>query len=158
MKRALVAVLIAAFVVAPVEAYAQHGGSARPADAPMHTVTASKKDQNQLLAVHLTKFNTGSVGSAAGEPVPSNGLVRVLTLFPPVQPRVMPNLLGLSEETARARLIAEKIVIASVDSRVSQDSADLVVTQIPESGQAVSAATSASLTIGARQQVAMDIQ
>lgn len=58
-------------VVAPVLAYAQHGGAARPVDAPMHTVTASKKDQNQLLAVHLTKFNTGSVGSGAGEPVPT---------------------------------------------------------------------------------------
>jgi DNA (cytosine-5)-methyltransferase 1 len=58
-------------LVAPVIAYAQHGGATRPADAPMHTVAASPKDQNQLLAVHLTKFNTGAVGQAVDEPGPT---------------------------------------------------------------------------------------
>lgn len=92
-------------VVAPVLAYAQHGGAVRPADAPMHTIAASAKDQNQVIAVHmvrqfgesvgseaaapvgattaggggktglvachLTKFNTGSVGSPMTEPVPT---------------------------------------------------------------------------------------
>lgn len=37
-------------VVAPVIAYAQHGGSVRAADEPLHTVTASNKDQNQVIA------------------------------------------------------------------------------------------------------------
>lgn len=93
-------------LVAPVIAYAQHGGATRPADAPMHTVAASPKDQNQLIsavlvgcggragqsrprsagepmatqtakadtclaAVHLTKFNTGAVGSGADQPAPT---------------------------------------------------------------------------------------
>lgn len=93
-------------LVAPVIAYAQHGGASRPADAPMHTVAASPKDQNQLIsavlvgcggragqsrprsagepmatqtakadtclaAVHLTKFNTGAVGSGVDQPAPT---------------------------------------------------------------------------------------
>lgn len=96
-------------LLAPIVTYAQHGGAARPADVPAHTITASKKDQNQLLsafmvprygervgqeprtypldkagptvvptgnggslaAIHLTKFNTGSVGSAADRPAPT---------------------------------------------------------------------------------------
>lgn len=60
-----------ATLVAPVLAHAQHGGRVRPANAPHHTIAASTKDQNQVLAVHLTKFNTGSVGSGADEPVPT---------------------------------------------------------------------------------------
>jgi len=37
-------------VVAPVMTFAQHGGANRPADGPMHTVTASNKDQNAIIA------------------------------------------------------------------------------------------------------------
>ncbi len=58
-------------LVAPVLGHAQQGGRVRSADAPLHTVCASPKDQNQLVAVHLTKFNTGSVGSGADQPVPT---------------------------------------------------------------------------------------
>lgn len=58
-------------VVAPVLAHAQHGGAVRPGDAPLHTIAASTKDQNQVIAVHLTKFNTGSVGSEVTAPVPT---------------------------------------------------------------------------------------
>jgi DNA (cytosine-5)-methyltransferase 1 len=55
-------------VVAPVFAYAQQGGATRAATAPMHTVTASRKDQNLLVAAHLTKFRANSIGSGMGEP------------------------------------------------------------------------------------------
>lgn len=40
-------------LLAPVLGYAQHGGANRSADAPMHTVTASAKDQNQIIAPYL---------------------------------------------------------------------------------------------------------
>jgi DNA (cytosine-5)-methyltransferase 1 len=34
---------------APFVTYAQHGGANRPADAPLHTITASQKDQNAIV-------------------------------------------------------------------------------------------------------------
>jgi DNA (cytosine-5)-methyltransferase 1 len=40
---------IAHGLVVPVVTYAQQGGATRPADAPLHTVTASKKDQNAII-------------------------------------------------------------------------------------------------------------
>ncbi|MGJ4893750.1 DNA cytosine methyltransferase [Bradyrhizobium oligotrophicum] len=41
-------------LVVPLISHAQQGGRSRPADAPLHTVTASRKDQNQVAAVHLS--------------------------------------------------------------------------------------------------------
>ncbi|WP_226576493.1 DNA cytosine methyltransferase [Acuticoccus sediminis] len=46
-------------VVAPVITYAQHGGSVRAADAPLHTVTASQKDQNAIAAATLIQTGYG---------------------------------------------------------------------------------------------------
>lgn len=40
-------------IVAPLIAYAQHGGNDRPADAPGQTITASSKDQNQVIGAFL---------------------------------------------------------------------------------------------------------
>ena len=54
---------------APFVSYAQQGGGLRPADAPLHTVTASSKDQNQLVVAHVTKFRAGSTGHAATVPL-----------------------------------------------------------------------------------------
>lgn len=36
-------------LVVPVISYAQHGGASRDIDEPMHTITASRKDQNQII-------------------------------------------------------------------------------------------------------------
>lgn len=93
-------------VVSPVVTYAQQGGGNRPADEPIHTITASPKDQNSLIvpsfvgcggragqsapsggdepagtmtakadgcvvAAHLTKFQSNSIGSDLDEPVPT---------------------------------------------------------------------------------------
>jgi len=58
-----------ASLLAPVISAAQQGGSVRDAQEPLHTVTASAKDQNQIIAPHLTKFRANSVGSGADEPV-----------------------------------------------------------------------------------------
>ena len=58
-------------LIAPVVTFAQHGGANRPADAPLHTVTASPKDQNAVIAAHLTKFQTGSTGAALDSPAPT---------------------------------------------------------------------------------------
>ena len=40
-------------VVVPVVTRAQHGGGSRGADEPIHTIEASAKDQNQIVAAHL---------------------------------------------------------------------------------------------------------
>jgi DNA (cytosine-5)-methyltransferase 1 len=52
-------------LVVPVLASAQHGGATRQADAPLHTISASPKDQNQVVAVHVAKFR-GSPESHPG--------------------------------------------------------------------------------------------
>ena len=41
--------------VAPVVTYAQQGGASRPVEAPLHTVTASRKDQNSLIGATLSR-------------------------------------------------------------------------------------------------------
>ena len=56
-------------VVAPVLTYAQQGGGNRPADAPHHTICASRKDQNCLIAPHImTMRNSGKPFNGADEP------------------------------------------------------------------------------------------
>lgn len=55
-------------VVAAVLSQAQQGGSVHDVDAPHPTVTASPKDQNQVVAAHLQRQFTRSVGGAADEP------------------------------------------------------------------------------------------
>lgn len=40
-------------LITPFVSAAQHGGSSRNADDPFHTITASAKDQNQVIAPHL---------------------------------------------------------------------------------------------------------
>ncbi len=44
-------------------------GEPRPTDKPMHTLL-TRSDSN-LVAVHMTKFNTGSIGSPADQPAPT---------------------------------------------------------------------------------------
>ncbi|WP_237398977.1 DNA cytosine methyltransferase [Rhodovulum sulfidophilum] len=46
-------------VVAPVLTYAQQGGGNRSAEAPHHTICASKKDQNSLLAATMIHVGNG---------------------------------------------------------------------------------------------------
>lgn len=46
-------------VVAPVLTYAQQGGGNRPADAPHHTICASRKDQNSLIAATMVQTGYG---------------------------------------------------------------------------------------------------
>ncbi|KQU96462.1 DNA cytosine methyltransferase [Devosia sp. Root105] len=55
-------------VVAAVLSQAQQGGSVHDVDTPHPTVTASPKDQNQVLAAHLQRQFSRSVGSAADAP------------------------------------------------------------------------------------------
>lgn len=54
---------------APFVSYAQQGGGLRSADAPLHTVTASCKDQNQLVMAHVTKFRGGATGHSIDVPL-----------------------------------------------------------------------------------------
>lgn len=46
-------------VIAPVLTYAQQGGGNRPADAPHHTICASRKDQNSLIAATMVQSGYG---------------------------------------------------------------------------------------------------
>lgn len=56
-------------VVTPVMTYAQQGGAVRDPDDPLHTVTASAKDQNAVIAPHLmTMRNAGKPFQGADEP------------------------------------------------------------------------------------------
>jgi DNA (cytosine-5)-methyltransferase 1 len=56
-------------VVSPVMTYAQQGGSVRSPDEPLHTVTASAKDVNGVIAPHLmTMRNAGKPFQGADEP------------------------------------------------------------------------------------------
>ena len=54
-------------LVAPLVAYAQHGGRVRDAREPMHTITASAKDQNLVLAVHVAKMRGSPRDHPAGQ-------------------------------------------------------------------------------------------
>lgn len=57
--------------LAPFVSHGQHGGASRSAEDPAHTITASKKDTDQVVSVFLTKHTTGGVGSGPGEPAPT---------------------------------------------------------------------------------------
>lgn len=61
-------------LIVPFVSAGQHGGSNRPADEPMHTVTASLKDQNQVIAPIVSpyygpKHGTTSRASTLHEPL-----------------------------------------------------------------------------------------
>lgn len=56
-------------LVAPVVSYAQQGGAVRDPAEPLHTFTASPKDQNVLIAAHMTKFSENSIGHMPDEPL-----------------------------------------------------------------------------------------
>ncbi|MFG1370711.1 DNA cytosine methyltransferase [Xanthobacter oligotrophicus] len=61
-------------LVAPVIAYAQQGGAVRSPTDPLHTITASQKDQNVLIAPILA-----GCGGRAGQSEPRPGDAPVLT-------------------------------------------------------------------------------
>ncbi|MEW9304497.1 DNA cytosine methyltransferase [Labrys neptuniae] len=56
-------------LVTPFVSYAQQGGRNRDIAEPLHTITASEKDQNTLITPFVTKFNSGSTGHAVDEPL-----------------------------------------------------------------------------------------
>lgn len=45
--------------LAPLISYGQHGGANRPVDAPMHTIAASKKDTNSVIAAAIAPLQNG---------------------------------------------------------------------------------------------------
>lgn len=61
--RAVTADGVAEALVAPILSSAQQGGSHRRADEPHRTVTASSKDQNQVIAAHLEAYYGPGTGS-----------------------------------------------------------------------------------------------
>lgn len=55
-------------IVSPVVTAAQHGGSVRSADEPLHTITASRKDQNAVIVPSFV-----GCGGRAGQSAPRGG-------------------------------------------------------------------------------------
>ena len=58
-------------------AAAQQGGSARAADEPVHTITASPKDQNQVIAAHLSAYY-GPGGGSDDRSAPADEPIRTV--------------------------------------------------------------------------------
>lgn len=58
-------------LVTPFVSHAQQGGRSRPADAPLHTVCASAKDQNQILAPFLAVNRFDATGQKVEAPLPT---------------------------------------------------------------------------------------
>jgi DNA (cytosine-5)-methyltransferase 1 len=56
-------------VIAPVMTYAQQGGAVKSPQAPVQTLTASRKDQNALVQAFMVQHNTGVVGHPATKPL-----------------------------------------------------------------------------------------
>ncbi|VWB96766.1 DNA methyltransferase [Burkholderia pseudomultivorans] len=58
-------------VFAPTIMHITHQGDdrTRAADAPLATITTAKRGEQALVTAHVTKFRTGSTGSAADEPM-----------------------------------------------------------------------------------------
>jgi DNA (cytosine-5)-methyltransferase 1 len=90
-------------VVAPVLTYAQQGGAVREATRPLHTVTASSKDQNQLIAPWFAKYYGAGTGARHDEPAHTItvkdrlGHIEAAVAAPPFGP----------EHHGRARQVAE---------------------------------------------------
>lgn len=57
------------FIVPGFVTYAQQGGRNRSAEEPLHTITASRKDQNAVITPFVTKFNRGATGHHIDEPL-----------------------------------------------------------------------------------------
>jgi DNA (cytosine-5)-methyltransferase 1 len=84
--------------------YGQHGGRSRSAFEPMHTITASRKDQNQLVvptftkvAAFLAQHNTGVIGRPANVPLST------LTTRGTQQNLVAAHLMSMHGSSRRAR-------------------------------------------------------
>ncbi|OAH18013.1 hypothetical protein AX289_29910 [Methylorubrum populi] len=56
-------------LVTPFVTYGQQGGGNRDAGDPLHTLCASPKDQNAIVAPFVTKFNRGATGHAMEQPL-----------------------------------------------------------------------------------------
>lgn len=86
-------------LIVPVFSYAQQGGANRSASDPMHTICASSKDQNCVVAAFLAQHNTGVVGHDARKPV-STIVQRATT-----QAVVAPYLLSLKGSERRMQAV-----------------------------------------------------
>lgn len=56
-------------LVQPFVTYGQQGGGNRDAGDPLHTITASPKDQNAIVTPFVTKFNRGATGHEIDRPL-----------------------------------------------------------------------------------------
>jgi DNA (cytosine-5)-methyltransferase 1 len=90
-------------VAAPVLTYAQQGGSVRDVRDPVHTITASSKDQNSILAPFFAKYYGTGDGSRADAPLHT---VTVKDRMAHVQADLAPPTFG-PEHHARAREVAD---------------------------------------------------
>ncbi|MGU3403404.1 DNA cytosine methyltransferase [Methylobacterium brachiatum] len=56
-------------LITPFVSYGQQGGGNRDLADPLHTITASPKDQNAVVAPFITKFNRGAIGHEIDRPL-----------------------------------------------------------------------------------------
>ena len=89
-------------IAAPVLTYAQHGGAVRDILDPTHTIAASRKDQNSLIAPFFAKYYGTGDGSRANEPLHT---ITVKDRMAHVQADLSPPTFG-PEHHARAREVA----------------------------------------------------
>lgn len=80
-------------VLAPFISYGQQGGRSRPIDEPMHTITASAKDTNQVVTAFMARYWGGMTGNRLDDrPWPTlttkgcQDQIVELDLLAPVQP------------------------------------------------------------------------
>lgn len=90
-------------IAAPVLTYAQHGGAVRDILDPTHTIAASRKDQNSLIAPFMAKYYGTGDGSRTNEPLHT---ITVKDHMAHVQADLAPPTFG-PEHHARAREVAE---------------------------------------------------
>lgn len=90
-------------IAAPVLTYAQHGGAVRDILDPTHTIAASRKDQNSLIAPFFAKYYGTGDGSRADAPLHT---ITVKDRMAHVQADLAPPTFG-PEHHARAREVAE---------------------------------------------------
>lgn len=101
-------------IVTPFVSHAQQGGRSRPADVPLHTVCASAKDQNQILAPFLAQQNGGwdhRGGRAIDEPLATittaGGQVTPITGFLVPRYGERPATAGSKPQEPRSRSVEE---------------------------------------------------
>ncbi|MGY6663380.1 MAG: DNA cytosine methyltransferase [Glycocaulis sp.] len=95
-------------LVAPVVTYAQQGGATRSASVPLHTICASRKDQNAVIAAFLAQHNGGErMETHAGRP--ADAPISTITTRATQQNVVAAHLINMKGSDRRASAASEPL-------------------------------------------------